>query len=151
GSPDSQQAADAIAQNFPPTPADLKRDVTDVIVVSSKRYSVDAPRFRALVARLVTEARATGELYNARSYLGGDAALVSRDRHATLVQLGIGDDSGADPIEALVTRANAAPFAVSITGDRSINNDFNTLSQKDLEHGELEFGLPAALIVLVLV
>src|SRR5262249_48998466 len=88
GSPDSVEAANAIAANFPPTPADLKHDVSDVIVVSSKRYSVDAPQFRALVARLVREARATGELYNSRSYLGGDASLVSRDRHATLVQLG---------------------------------------------------------------
>jgi len=151
GSPDSVKAANAIAANFPPTPADLKRDVSDVIVVSSKRYSVDAPQFRALVARLVRESRATGELYNLRSYLGGDASLVSPDRHATLVQLGIGSDSGAKPVEALVERANTGPFVVAITGDRSINNDFNDLSQKDLEHGELQFGLPAALIVLILV
>src|SRR5215471_323577 len=56
GSPDSIQAANAIAANFPPTPAELKHDVSDVIVVSSTRFSVDAPPFRALVERLVREA-----------------------------------------------------------------------------------------------
>ena len=49
-------------------------------------------------------------------------------------------------------QANTTPgFAVAVTGDHTVANDFNTLSQRDLEHGELEFGLPAALIVLLLV
>ena len=52
----------------------------------------------------------------------------------------------------VVKQANATPgFAVAVTGDHTVANDFNTLSQRDLEHGELEFGLPAALIVLLLV
>jgi hypothetical protein len=42
-------------------------------------------------------------------------------------------------------------FSVAITGDHTVGNDFNTLSQRDLEHGELAFGLPAALLVLMLV
>src|SRR5207248_5439530 len=41
--------------------------------------------------------------------------------------------------------------SLAITGDHSVSNDFNTLSQRDLEHGELAFGLPAALVVLMLV
>src|SRR5438876_1146337 len=53
---------------------------------------------------------------------------------------------------SLVQKAKRTPgFAVAITGDHSVGNDFNTLSQRDLEHGELAFGLPAALVVLVLV
>ena len=52
----------------------------------------------------------------------------------------------------LVQQASRTPgFAVAITGDHTVANDFNTLSQSDLEHGELEFGLPAALVVLLLV
>ncbi len=151
GSPDSRKAVHAIAKAFPPTPADLKREVSDVIVVGSSRYAVDAPRFRAQVASLVDELRGTGKVLNVQSYLGGNTALVSRDRHETLVQLLIEDDAGAKPVEALVRRADQAPFSVSITGDHSVGNDFNTLSQRDLEHGELAFGLPAALLVLVLV
>ena len=42
-------------------------------------------------------------------------------------------------------------FAVSVTGEETLDHDFNLLSQEDLENGELKFGLPAALIVLLLV
>ncbi len=151
GSPESRKAAAAIDRAFPPTPADLKHEVTDVVVVSSSRFAVDAPQFRAFVARLVGEARATGDVFNARSYLDGDAALVSRNRHAALIQLGIGSDAGAKPVEKVVAGANRSPFSAAITGDHSVGSDFNTQSQRDLENGELAFGLPAALIVLVLV
>jgi len=38
-----------------------------------------------------------------------------------------------------------------ITGEGTLDHDFNALSQHDLKSGELQVGLPAALIVLVLV
>jgi uncharacterized membrane protein YdfJ with MMPL/SSD domain len=51
-----------------------------------------------------------------------------------------------------VRRADASPaFTVNVTGQRTVNHDFNTLSEDDLRSGELQFGLPAALIVLLLV
>jgi putative drug exporter of the RND superfamily len=151
GTPESTKAARAIEKAFPPTPADLKRQVSDVVLVSSSRYTVDAPRFRAAVAKLAARIRATGKVRNDQTYLTGNPSLVSRDRHATLIQLLIVSDSAAKPVVALVQKAGRAPFSVDITGDHSVGHDFNTLSQKDLEHGELAFGLPAALIVLVLV
>ncbi len=151
GSPDSRQATKAIVAAFPPTPADLKHVVSDVIVVRSSSATVDAPAFRSLVSHLVAQVRATGKVENVRSYLDGTPGLVSPDRHATLVQLGIRNDAGAKPIEKLVEAARSGTFDVTITGDHSVGNDFNTLSQRDLEHGELAFGLPAALIVLILV
>ena len=151
GTPESTKAADAIAAAFPLTPADLKRQVSDVVVVSSNRYTVGAPAFRARVARLVAQIRATGKVTNVQSYLNGNSALVSRDRHATLVQLAIVSDSAAKPVVSVVQRADSGPFAVAITGDHTVASDFNTLSQSDLEHGELAFGLPAALVVLLLV
>ena len=36
-------------------------------------------------------------------------------------------------------------------GQETLDHDFNLLSQEDLENGELKFGLPAALIILLLV
>ena len=45
----------------------------------------------------------------------------------------------------------SAAFAVSVTGDQTLDYDFNLLSQEDLEKGELQFGLPAALVILLLV
>jgi len=151
GSPESTKANNAIAKAFPPSPADQKRQVSDVVLVSSSRYTVDAPQFRAFVAKLAGRIHATGKVTNDQSYLNGNPALVSRDRHAALIQLEITSDSAAKPVEAVVQKADRAPFSVQITGDHSVGHDFNTLSQKDLEHGELAFGLPAALIVLVLV
>ena len=40
-------------------------------------------------------------------------------------------------------------FSVAMTGEGTLDHDFNDLSQHDLKSGELEFGLPAALIVLL--
>src|SRR5581483_1024078 len=42
-------------------------------------------------------------------------------------------------------------FGVAITGEGTLDHDFNDLSQHDLKSGELQVGLPAALVVLVLV
>jgi RND superfamily putative drug exporter len=94
---------------------------------------------------------ATGKTSNLRSYVNSREAPVSANRHATLVQLLLGSDSDAKPIESVVKKANGGTFSVAITGDHSVGYDFGTQSQKDLENGELAFGLPAALIVLVLV
>ena len=152
GNPESTKAARVLQHAFPPTPADLKCEVSDVVVVGSDRYTVDAPVFRRFVASFVKSARATGNVLNAHSYLAGDRTLVSHDRHATLIQLLVGTDDAIKPVVSLVEREQHTPgFTVAITGDHSVSNDFNTLSQRDLEHGELAFGLPAALVVLMLV
>jgi uncharacterized membrane protein YdfJ with MMPL/SSD domain len=142
GNPDSTKAEDAIAGAFPQVGANSKQDV---VVVTSRRYTVDSPRFKAFGRRLADELEATGDVGHATP------AAVSPDRHSALVSLLIGSDSGAAPVEKVVERANGGAFEVGITGYRTANHDFGTQSQKDLETGELAFGLPAALIVLVLV
>jgi putative drug exporter of the RND superfamily len=142
GSPDSTKAADAIARAFPDAAAAEKHDV---IVVSSTRYRVQSPEFRAFLERHAAQLSATGKASDIRE------VAVSRDRRAVLVSLTIGTDSDAKSIETLVEKANGSGFAVGITGYRSANHDFGQQSQKDLESGELAFGLPAALVVLVLV
>ncbi|MGD0273819.1 MAG: MMPL family transporter [Gaiellaceae bacterium] len=152
GHPESVRAATLIDKAFPSTPAELRRRTSDVIIVHSSRYTVDTPQFRALVGRLVEQSRATGEVSNGASYLSGARSLVSRDRHAALIQLYVPDDAAVKPVVSLVQKANRSPgFDVAITGERTANSDFAALSQRDLEQGELAFGLPAALIVLVLV
>ena len=40
---------------------------------------------------------------------------------------------------------------MAVTGEHTVGNDFNTLSESDLRHGEVEFGLPIAIVVLLLV
>jgi RND superfamily putative drug exporter len=52
----------------------------------------------------------------------------------------------------VVEQADADPdFAVAITGNQTRDHDSNHLSESDLANGELKFGLPAALIILLLV
>jgi uncharacterized membrane protein YdfJ with MMPL/SSD domain len=152
GNPESRRADALIGRAFPPTPQDLLARFADLVVVSSTRYRAESPRFRAFVTQLVADGAATGKVIAASTYLSGARGLVSADGHATLIRLRVGGDSEIKPIVAIVNRFDRTPgFSVAITGEHTVGNDFNTLSQRDLEHGELFFGLPAALVVLVLV
>jgi uncharacterized membrane protein YdfJ with MMPL/SSD domain len=147
--PQSERADDARLRAFPPDP---ETAVTDVVVIRSERYTVDAPEFEAFIRSFVADDEITA-LGRAETYLDRPrAGLVSDDRHATIVPVGLFDD---DETEALVDKAETAAangtFAVSVTGEETLDHDFNLLSQEDLEEGELKFGLPAALIILLLV
>jgi uncharacterized membrane protein YdfJ with MMPL/SSD domain len=150
--PQSQRAKDVREAAFP---AASSAAITDIVVVRSPRYTVEAPRFRSFVRTLAGELRGAKGVEGTRSYLGAhDPSLVSRDRHATMVQFAMPNESssGIDDVISAVRRADASPaFAVTVTGQRTLNHDFNKLSEDDLRSGELQFGLPAALIVLLLV
>ena len=147
--PESERAIDTIARAFPPDP---ERFVTDVVVIRSAQYMVEEPEFRGFVGQLLNESDAPA-LAEGRSYLTEPStAAVSDDRHATLVSIAILDDGDtAGVIEELEAASEDTAFEVSIAGDRALDHDFNLLSQEDLEKGELQFGLPAALIILLLV
>jgi RND superfamily putative drug exporter len=148
--PESERAEDARLAAFQSDPA---TSVTDIVVIRSEEYTVDSRQFRGFVRDFVADDRIP-QLGAARTYLGGSAAeLVSRDRHATIVPVAL-DEASDDETEALVDKVEAldgGAFAVSVTGEETLDHDFNALSQEDLENGELKFGLPAALIILLLV
>jgi len=148
--PESQRADEMIARSFPPDPS---RATTDLVVVSSPRFTVNSPQFRAFVLRLAAAGRATGGVENARIYYETrDRTQVSRDRHALLIPIVIPDTDQAGPVEDVVDRANESPaFDVGVTGNQSSDYDFNQLSQHDLKSGELKFGVPAAFVILILV
>jgi uncharacterized membrane protein YdfJ with MMPL/SSD domain len=152
GNPESQRADELIGRAFPPSPQEELERFADVVVVSSTRYTVDAPQFKAFVSRLLREGAATHKVFAEGSYLSGAGGPVSKDRHAALIRIRVGGDSDIKPIVAIVNRADRSPdFDVAVTGEHTVGNDFSTLSQRDLENGELFFGLPAALLVLILV
>ena len=148
--PESQRADALIAQGFPPDPS---RATSDLVVISSPRYTVDDPQYRAFVAKLVADGRATGGVANARVYYAThDKTQISSDRHAMLIPIVIPDTDDAGPVEDVAQQADRnAAFDVAVTGNQTIDNDFNELSQHDLKSGELQFGIPAALIILILV
>jgi uncharacterized membrane protein YdfJ with MMPL/SSD domain len=150
--PQSQRAKDAREAAFPASSAAA---ITDVVVVHSVRYTVEAPQFRSVVRTLAGEVRKAKKVASVRTYLdAGGSSLVSKDRHATLVQFAMPDDStsGIEQVIDSVRGADASPvFDVTVTGQRTVNHDFSKLSEDDLRSGELQFGLPAALIILLLV
>ena len=147
--PESERAIAAQLEAFPLDPERMPS--SDIVVIRSDEHTVDSPAFESFVRSLVDENDVPG-LARPRTYLDGDASLVSDDRHATIVQLAIPDEDVAEAVIAIVEQADEDPaFAVSVTGDQTLDYDFNLLSQEDLEKGELQFGLPAALIILLLV
>ncbi len=149
GQTDSNRAVAAIHRAFP---AASRASVTDVVVISSARLSVRDPAFKALTARLERQLRRMPGIGSVSSYLDGAPGLVSRTGQAALIELRASSSSAIKPAVALVQATSGqAGLAVAITGDQTVAADFQTLSNSDLEHGELAFGLPAALIVLVLV
>jgi RND superfamily putative drug exporter len=150
GNPEFRQAEQIEFSSFPFNP---RLNFSDLVIVRSARYTVDQPAFRAFVAKLSREGDATHKIHDAQVYyLTHDRTLVSRDRHALMIPLNIFDTGDVPAISEVVDRNNGQNgFEVAITGNTVRDHDFDKLSQHDLESGELEFGLPAALIILVLV
>jgi hypothetical protein len=69
---------------------------------------------------------------------------VSEDRHATPVPIALFDDDETEALVEKVEELEETAFAVSVTGERTLDYDVNLLSQEDLQEGELQFDLPAA-------
>src|SRR5947208_3951435 len=148
--PESLAAKDLIDKRLP-----NQHKVDEVIVVRSEQAVVSDPAFAQRVRLLIRDARGSGSVRQIRSYLDpGSASLISADRHATMIPLVLAETKHMriQDLIPVIERANGrAGFAVNITGKYTLGNDFNTVSKSDLSNGELKFGLPAALIVLLLV
>jgi len=144
--PDSRRA-EALFNRFPSDP----NAVDEIVDVRNDRLTVDRPAYRRFVEEMLAQARATGVIYRARTwYATHDPSLVSADRHATLVTIQRQHD--VDRLLPVVERHDGQyGFEVVMTGGGTLDHDFNDLSQHDLKHGELAIGLPAALVILVLV
>jgi RND superfamily putative drug exporter len=146
--PESQRADDVRVAAFPPNTG---ARATDIVVIRSEERMVDSPQFVAFVRDFVADDEITA-LGRARTYLDeGGAGLVSEDRHATIVPIVLLDDDETEALVEKVEGMEESTFAVSVTGQETLDYDFNLLSQEDLENGELKFGLPAALVILLLV
>ena len=144
GVTESQRAEELQFERFPTTRAQQERDITEVVVVRG------APPERAeQIARDLREAGATEVITPA-----DEESLISADgdAFALLVGLGFDGEDDVDEMVAVVERIDAEPgVEAGVTGELTVDADFNQLSQDDLEKGELFFGAPAALVVLLLV
>jgi len=145
---ESSRAEEIAAQSFPRGPEDF---ISDVVVVRVATLTVDDPAFKREVQALAAQLQKDGALNATTFYSSGDRRLVSADRHATGILVGLPDEA-VDPAVADVQRVDRDPvFVAGITGDQTVGADFDQLSQDDLRTGKLFFGLPAALIILILV
>ena len=145
--PESKQAEALIHAGFPPVPTP-----SEIVVVRSDRYTVDQPPFEEKVRMLGERALALGVIADAQSYYSSDdQSLVSKDRHATMVPLVMQSDEVAPLVDLVTSEDGADGFQVAITGSLTADADFEKLSEEDLQKGELLIGLPAALIILLLV
>jgi putative drug exporter of the RND superfamily len=123
---------------------------SEVVVVRSPTLTASDPAFQDQIQRLRQQALATGTLDQAA--MGRMEELpVSPDRHAVLLPLPLrGDD--VEPLVELVQAADGqGGFDVAILGEATADRDFQELADQDLRQGELLFGLPAAVLVLLLV
>jgi putative drug exporter of the RND superfamily len=148
--PESERGYAIIESRQPPS----DDDVNELVVVRSREHTVDDPAFRSRVEEIAAAITETGAApVVATFYETRNAQLVSRDRDATVIAVGMAPDAEdriGDVIE-VVQAADGGDFDVHITGEFTSDEDLNTLSQDDLREGELQFGLPAAFIVLLLV
>jgi putative drug exporter of the RND superfamily len=144
GVTESQRAEELQFERFRPTRAEAERSITEVVIVrgaSLERASSLAEELRAAGAsEAITPAQ--------------DERLVSADGDSFAVLVALGSD-GEDDVEemvAVVDRLDAERgVEAAVTGELTVDADFNQLSQDDLRKGELFFGAPAALLILLLV
>ena len=148
--PESYRGYDVLNAHFPPS-TDY---VNELVVVRSRATTVDAAAFRAKVESLADAIEATGVTQPVRTYYTErDRTLVSPAGHATVIPVGLTGDGDAtvERVIGVVDAASGGGFETAITGEFTADRDFTKLSEEDLQKGELQFGLPAALIVLLLV
>ena len=148
--PESKQAADLMMASFP-----HEDGVDEFIVVHSPSLAADDGAFQEFATDVRSDIESTGAALRVSDpYAAEDSSGVSRDSHAVLLAVTMGPDAETGIVDVLdqVKAADGDPaFDVAVTGEFTIDHDFNELASHDLEKGELQIGLPAALVVLLLV
>jgi putative drug exporter of the RND superfamily len=148
--PESKRAQELIDERLP------QRDAVDeVVIVRSDDLDASDPAFRRRVSSLVEQLGRSDGVAQVSSYLDrGGEALVSADGHATILPVVLAgeEEDSIEDVTQIVQRADGVQgFKVDITGEFTAGRDFEEVSADDLSKGELQFGLPAAMIVLLLV
>ena len=147
--PESTKAAKVLAANF-----NQGDRIDEAVIVHSTKLTADTPQFKAFVADVRSSIEDTGAAQTVRDPYTADQPAISEDGHAAVVTvvLGHGSETGIEKVlDEVVAADSASSFDVDITGGNTLGHDFNELSESDLTNGELKFGLPAAMIVLILV
>jgi RND superfamily putative drug exporter len=141
--PESEQAYTLMNERLPPDPTGAF--TTDVVLIRSNRVSVQDRSFRAKLDDVSERLRDTpGVAYVADK-------PTAETQHAVVLEAGLEDDSAGDNVIDLVRSEDDLTFDVLTTGEWTFDTEQSRLSLEDLQKGELQFGLPVAFIVLLLV
>jgi RND superfamily putative drug exporter len=148
---ESKQAERVLDEGFPQATA-TGLAISEVVVVRAEGGDVRTNATRERVAALAEELRGAGA-ERVVTY-GEERRLVSQVGDATVLLLALGPD-GEDDVEDVVDvveRVDEEPgYRAAVTGERTADADEDAASLEDLKKGELFFGVPLALVVLLLV
>ena len=148
---ESKQAEQIIADGFRQEAASGEA-ISEVVVVRAEGGDVRTEATRAHVAALAEQLRGAGA-ERVVTY-AEEQGLVSQDGDSTVLLLALGRD-GEDDVEDVVDvveRLDEEPrYTAAVTGERTADADEDAASLEDLKKGELLFGAPLALVVLLLV
>ena len=137
----------------------VPQKANEVVVVRSATQTAADPAFRAAVLSLQARIAALGPGVVdsvGSAFRGGTPALISADRHTTILPIVMAGDltqaeKNVDKVHAIVHAADGrGGFDTLITGTASIQSDFSQAAAHDLQRGE-GIGLPIALIILLIV
>ena len=148
---ESKRADELLDRAFPQTPTEQERQVTEVVVVRSERGGA-GPAAAERVRELAGQLRAAGATAVESSADGGPLLSGDGDARAVLVGLGSDGEDHVDAVYDVVDRLDEEPgYEAAIPGEVTSDADQEELSGEDLRTGELFFGLPTAVVILLLV
>ena len=150
--PESDRAYELIGERIPFEPGD--EFVNELVLIRSDSLTPSDPAFRDKVSSLVATLRSSAFIHNASSYVDQpDTSLVSPDGRAAVIPIGLRGDceAAAEQLVEFVEAESRPPFELTVTGECTADLDVNRILDEDLRKGELLIGLPAALLVLLLV
>jgi uncharacterized membrane protein YdfJ with MMPL/SSD domain len=148
---ETKQAERVLSEGFPERTAN-EREISEIVVVRVDNGDVTAAATRVRVAALADELRARGAT-RVVTY-AEQPGLVSQDNDATamLVALGRDGEDDVDGIVDAVQRVDDEPgYSAAVTGSQTADADEDEASLEDLKKGELFFGAPVALVILLFV
>ncbi len=132
---------------------ELGRDDADVIVLyRSTDSTVDDPAFQRAVTSTVDALPSDAVERTVTFWSTKSPALVSEDRHATYVVLGLRGDEGerSDALERIEGRLDAPGLQTQLGGGTVINRDITERIQADIARAET-ISMPVLLILLVVI
>jgi putative drug exporter of the RND superfamily len=155
--PESIQAQDVIDAQF----GGKAQENAEYVIVQSQDLTVNDPSFQGYVQNLQGVLAAAKDIvpqppvtyYDVAAQSPQEAAgLVSKDEHATLIQVQMVDseETTADGLRDLVNANADQAFTTQVAGQASLNADFTRVAEEDARKGE-GIGLGVAFIVLIVV